>query len=387
MKKLLLVTTALTALLAGPAHADPITGIATVIGAIAPGMTIAAATAWAQVVFGAGMSLLSTAIRGATTDKPKVSVSMSVDIGDDTALSFVMGDYATAGKRKYLGSWGPNTRFIAEVIEVSCLPQGLRRVWIDDGLANIDYAGGEVWLGGVHNVGYAIRNYDSKGAPRVWIKYYDGTQTAADPYLIGEFGNDANYPWTSDFIGTGKSYAVITSCYDKDTLTSYPKFLFEPEPLPVYDPRLDSTAGGLGPHRWGVRSTYSPSRNNAVLAYNVARGIYLGEEWIFGGRNMPAWRLPFDEWVAAMNACDDATDLDDGTTEPAFRAGAEITVDMEPLGVMEELGRAANMRFAEVGGMLKPVVGLPGAAVLGITDEDIIITEGQSFQPFYSTLR
>src|SRR5690606_9862823 len=46
-------------------------------------------------------------------------------------------------------------------------------------------------------------------------------------------------------------------------------------------------------------------------------------------------------------------------------------------------GKAANMHFAEVGGMLKPIVGLPGAASMSFTDEDIIITEGQSFKPFY----
>src|SRR5690606_15132762 len=49
-----------------------------------------------------------------------------------------------------------------------------------------------------------------------------------------------------------------------------------------------------------------------------------------------------------------------------------------------EIGRAANMRFAEVGGRIKPIVDLPGAAVFSFTDADVLITEGQSFSPFYA---
>ncbi|MCB5412298.1 phage tail protein [Pseudogemmobacter faecipullorum] len=220
------------------------------------------------------------------------------------------------------------------------------------------------------------------GQRRMWLKWVDGTQAAADPFLMWAFGSDPDYPWTSAMVGKGKTYAIITCQYDHESMLQYPEFLFELEPLPLYDPRLDSTAGGLGAHRWGKRSTYAPSDNLAVMAYNVARGVYYGDEWLFGGQNLDAWRLPFDEWVAAMNACDEQIELADGSFERAFRGGAEISVEMEPLGVMEELGRAANMRFAEVGGRLKPICGLPGASVFSITDEDIIITEGQSYQPF-----
>ncbi|HRM76288.1 MAG TPA: phage tail protein, partial [Paracoccus sp. (in: a-proteobacteria)] len=60
----------------------------------------------------------------------------------------------------------------------------------------------------------------------------------------------------------------------------------------------------------------------------------------------------------------------------------QISADMTPADVLEEIGRSANMRFAEVGGMLKPIVGLPGAAAFAFTDDSILITEGQSYKPF-----
>ena len=129
MKKLLLITTALAVGFAGPAHADPITAIATVIS----GFTgLGAATALALTQFGIGLGL--SAISGALT-RPKLpgqNVSFDVKMGDDLPLSFVAGDYATAGKRKYIGSWGDNTRFITEVVEYSALPQGLDGIWVND---------------------------------------------------------------------------------------------------------------------------------------------------------------------------------------------------------------------------------------------------------------
>jgi hypothetical protein len=398
MKKLLLVTTALVALSAAPAHAGPIgAAIAWVGTTLAAGGFAAAAL---QTAIGIGASLLSTALAG--QPKQKVSVTFDVEMGDDLPLSFVVGDYVTAGKRKHIGSWGADSRFITEVIEVSALPQGLDGVWVND--EEGEFAAGRIghvsdtatgWYydhleniaedaglpAGRISVGTPLTNYGDDGN-RIWVKWMDGTQTAADPLLLRIFGGDADYPWTAEMIGAGKSYAIVTTRYDSDTLTSYPSFLWKPEPLPLYDLRKDSSAGGSGAHRWGERATYEPSTNPAIIGYNVARGIYYGGEWLFGGKNLSAWRLPAAEWMAAANAHDDAVSTAAGGTEPRHRAGAEITVDMVAADVLEEIGRASNMRFAEVGGRLKPIVGLPGSSVLAFTDATVIITEGQSFKPF-----
>lgn len=379
MKKLLLITTALAVGFAGPAHADPITAIATVISGFSG---IGMATAIALTQFGVGLGL--SAISGALT-RPKLpgqNVSFDVKMGDDLPLSFVAGDYATAGKRKYIGSWGDNTRFITEVVEYSALPQGLDGIWVNDERGNIRLDDGMETLGGIANVGYRLTNYNRDGATRIWVRWLDGTQLAADQTLINLFGNDPDYPWTAQHIGRGKSYAIITSLFDDETLTSYPTFLLEPSPLPLYDWRYDSTNGGSGPQRWGNRATYQPTLNPAVIAYNIVRGIYYGDEWVYGGKNLAAWRLPVAEWSAAANACDQDINLSVGGVQPRYRCGMEISVDMEPASVLDEIGKSANMKFAEVGGRLKPIVDLPGAAVFAFTDGDILITEGQSFSPF-----
>lgn len=382
LKILLLAAVAIG--IAGPAHAGPVAAVVAWVGSTLAAGGVGAALL--RIAIGIGANLLSTAIGKAAMDKPKVNVQFDVDFGDDTPLTFIAGDYATAGKLKYIGSWGKNTRWITEVIEISALPiTGLQNVWFNDEIGDIRWSSPRTENGQV--MGYPVKNF-SEGVgtgderDRCWIKLVDGTQTAADPFLVATFGSDADYPWTSAMVGRGKAYAILTYYYDPEVMTSAPSKLFQPQPLPMYDPRKDSTAGGSGAHRWGNRATYEATRNPAVIAYNIVRGIYFGTEWIFGGRNLPAWRLPLAEWFAAMNACDATIALAGGGTEPAFRCGLQISADMTPADVLEEIGRAANMRFAEVGGMLKPIVGLPGAAAFAFTDDSILITEGQSYKPF-----
>lgn len=404
MKKLLLVTTALIAV-AEPAHAGPVAAAVAWVGGVMGGSAGALAAFAMRTAVGFGLSAISNALMARNQPQAKADVSFDVQMGDDLPLSFIVGDYVTAGRRKYIGSWGKNTRFITEVIEVSSLPQGLESLWVNDELGEYTgtrrgYVSATASAGNLANVtdgasvpadalevGRPLENGRAEPpfetAARIWVKWVDGTQAAADPFLVWAFGGDPDYPWTAEMVGRGKTYAIVTTRYDNDSLTSYPTFLFKPAPLPVYDLRFDSTNGGSGPQRWSDPATWQPSRNNAVVAYNIARGVRYGSEWVFGGKNLPAWRLPAAEWMAAANACDDAVSLQGGGTEPRYRCGMEVRVDMEPASVLEEIGKAANMKFAEVGGRLKPIVDLPGAAVLHITDGDILITEGQSFNPFY----
>ena len=397
MKKLLLLTTALVAA-AAPAHAGPVAAAAAWVGSTLAGGGIAAFAM--NTALSMGLSAISGALMKQRMGGAGANVSFDVEMGDDLPLSFIVGDYATGGKRKHLESWGKNTRFITEVIEVSALPQGFAAMWVNDEPGELvagrrgyvtpsalatpgrvsEIREGSAVPSGSLDVGQPLDNLSDDGR-RIWVKWVDGTQTAADPFLIWAFGAHEDYPWTAEMIGRGKTYAIVTTRYDSDSLTSYPDYLFQPAPLPMYDLRFDSTNGGNGTQRWNDRSTWQPTRNPAIISYNIARGIYYGSEWVYGGKNLPAWRLPRAEWIAAINAC--GMPIGGAGTEPRYRCGLEITADSEPASVLEEIGKAANMKFAEVGGRLKPIVDLPGSAVFSITDGDILITEGQSFAPFF----
>tara|TARA_B000000460_G_scaffold249681_1_gene232615 strand:- start:1393 stop:5682 length:4290 start_codon:yes stop_codon:yes gene_type:complete len=399
-----LIFAAAFSLAAAPAHAGP--AVAAVASFLTPFLGAATAGFAAQFVVGTGLQIIGGLLAKSRMDKPKVDVQTDLQVGDDLPLSFSVGEYATAGKRKYVKSWGKNNRYITQIIEFSGLPQGFGDIWVDDERATwrdgrvgaIPAASGPGGVGpmgdratgdipsGFLLVGDTLDNYRENGDgddPRIWVNSYDGMQADADPFMVWVAENDPDYPWGDAHIGIGKSYAIITTQYDSETLTQVPQFLIEPEALPLYDIRKDSTNGGSGAHRWGQSSTYEPTSNPAVIAYNIIRGIYFGSEWVFGGKNLAAWRLPQSEWIAAANTCDDPVTLAAGGSEPRYRCGMEITCDMQAADVLEEIGKAANMRFAEVGGRIKPMVDLPATVAFAITDDDIIITEGQSFKPFY----
>lgn len=400
IKKILLCATALTPVFSTAAHADPISGAIAWIGT-----TIAAGGvtgALVQMALGVGTSIVGGLLSKALSKNSSYSadVKFDVEFGDDLPLSFTVGNFSVSGKRKYIGSWGKSNRFITEVIEVSCMPQGLSGIWIDDekgefvsgtvGAIDRDVTPGSVKEQSEFSEGSVPSDYISIGTPltnysddgnRIYVKFFDGKQTTADPLLVWAFGSDADYPWTNEFIGKGKSYAVITVRYDSDTLTSYPTYLFEPVGLAMYDPRKDTTVGGSGSHRWGNFSTYETTTNGAVICYNIARGIYYGSEWVYGGQNLSAWRLPLSEWTAAMNEWDSGVtgEFDD------FICGLELyggDSGILPLDALQEIGKVGNMSFAELGGIIKPMVGLPATSILLITDGDIIISEGQTLTPF-----
>jgi len=116
------------------------------------------------------------------------------------------------------------------------------------------------------------------------------------------------------------------------------------------------------------------------MIHNILRGIPVGPD-IWGG-GVAADDLPFDAWIAAMTQAEAAVSLANGTTEPTWRAGFEVRVDEEPLGVIDELLKACSGDLSNTGGTWTIRIGAPALPVLSISDDDIIITEDQQLDPF-----
>ena len=213
-----------------------------------------------------------------------------------------------------------------------------------------------------------------------WVKYYNGSQTTADPMLLDKFGTYAERPWTVDMVGRSLCYAIVTFLYNTKLFNGRPDLRFEMLGIPVYDPRKDSTVGGSGAHRWGTPATYEYSANLIVLAYNVMLGIDLPQIGNWGGGIDPE-DLPVSSWFTAMNECDVAVALAAGGTEPAYHGGIEVSVDKTPVQILGELYKGANAQVAEVGGIWKVRVGGPGLPVYFVTDEDFVVTRSQELDP------
>jgi hypothetical protein len=328
-----------------------------------------------------GASLLMSAIAPKPEGPRDPGVSLNMQIGGDNPLSFHVGLSATAGHRIYAGTWGsdgetPNA-FFADVLELGNAPI--------DGLNGV-YANGEratVYWGEAHpEYGYPVSVGRRDGKDHLWVKIYDGRQTAADPYLRAKFGNHPERPYGADMVGNGTPYAVVTTRYNRELWQNgAPKLLFEVRGLRLYDIRKDSSAGGLGVHRRNDPSTWEWSENPYVIAYNAAfMGVYVGSEWLWGLQNLPAMRLPQSAWIAAMNEADRA--LAAWGNQRQFTIGGEITVDMEPASVLDEIAKSSLGRFIESAGAYKPRCGAPGTSVYSFGEADILITDPRTITPF-----
>ena len=321
-------------------------------------------------------SVALSALQAALAPRPPTSgiTTQVTATGGTNACGFVLGQYASAGDAACPpmthGTAGktPNA-YLTYVIALGDVAGPLlERVMID---------GAYVDLGTVADPVYglpATGNY----AGFAWFKYYDGSQTVADPMLLDKYGTYPERPWLADMVGTGVPYVICTFLYNRNLYQSLPSMLFQCGGIRLYDPRKDTTAGGDGAHRWGDAATYEPSRNNAVIAYNIKRGIALAGLGVWGG-SIEAVDLPVANWFSAMNTCDT---LIGAPAVAQFQAGYEVRVDMEPAAVIEEMLKGCTGQVAEVGGSFKIRVGGPGLPVLFITDDDIIVTRPQDFNPF-----
>lgn len=321
-----------------------------------------------------------TALSQALAPKPKVPgiKTSSTAGGGVNPLSFIVGTYATAGVAACPAmSHGkvaktPNA-YLTYVIELSDIPGvALNRLIID---------GEYVTLGPTPHADYGSPA-EGRLAGYAWCKFYDGTQTVADPMLLAKYGSYPDRPWSADMIGRGVAHAILTFRYNRKIFNGLPQVRFEMLGIPLYDPRADTTVGGSGAQRWSTPSTWARTDNPMVMAYNIARGITLPDGSIWGG-DAQAPDLPLSAWFAAMNACDVAVPLAAGGTEPKYRAGLEITVDEDPASVLEELFKACSGQIADIGGSWTPRVGGPGLPVYLFSDDDAIATRPQDFDPFH----
>jgi hypothetical protein len=371
-------TAAATFLLAGTFLA----GSALATGALALGLGLATSI---------GVSYVMRALAGTEAEPAKkdhFGTQGTLAAGGDVPRSFGLGRHVTAGSLVYANCWGsiapggattPNA-YLTQVIALSDLPrEQLLELWI---------GGEQVTIGGLDSspqFGNQVVEYIKAGQPYLWVKYYDGTQTAAD-VLCTSFAASAARPYPATRIGTGICYAVVTSLVEDTLFKGFPTFKFVLSGIPLYDPSKDSTNGGSGSHRYSTPSTWGGDGDQlpAVQAYNILRGIKYNGGWIYGLQNMAgAARLPAANWNAQIAKCRALVTGLSGP-EPAYRAGGQVNVNSQPANAIEALLTACQGRLSEIGGFYKIHLGAPDAPAFTWTDADLLSSEQQTFRPFFS---
>jgi Putative phage tail protein len=362
--------------------------------AITSTTAIAFLAAGMQVAVAIGISYVAKALAGQPEQEAdSVGVKLNLQAGGDLPRSFGLGYHVTAGSLVYANTWGqvgetPNAH-LTQVIALSDLPgERLLRMWVNN--EPVTFPVPLLTSDGDATMGIACDQYQGSVDPakfppydHLWVKFYDGTQTLADPFVISKAS--AERPYTSTRVGKGVCYAVVTALANDKVWSGIPSFLFEMSGIKLYDPSKDSTVGGSGSHVYSNPATWGGDGDDlpAVQIYNILRGIRYDSAWVYGLQNMTAPRLPVANWIEQINKCR-ATITGTSGLEPTYRSGAEVSYDAQPGYAVEAFLTACQGRLSEIGGSYKIKLGAPDASAFSWTDDDLISTEEQTFRPFYS---
>ncbi|MEY8143011.1 hypothetical protein [Falsihalocynthiibacter sp. CO-5D18] len=367
--KLLLPIVLAVIFCAAPAHAGPLPAL---IGAAFTAIQASTIGAFIlKTVASIALSRIAQALRG----KPRAPgiKTQHTTTGGVQPQSFILGIYATGGNHIAPPmSHGQHLDYLTYVIDVGDAPSG--------GVSSIVIDGGAAAFGGTAHADYGLPE-NGKYAGSLWLKSYDGSQTAADPGLIRNYGGASERPWTADMIGTGIPYVIITARRNNNLFRGEPQIRCIVEGLKLYDPRKDGSMGGVGAHRFDTPSTWEFTQNPQVMIYNILRGITLPDGSIWGVQ-AEARDLDLATWAARMNVCDVLVRDGDGLDHPQYIAGMEISVDEQPLDVIDEISKSCGGMVAELGGEWVSQVGAVDAPLMSISDEEILRSKPQSLDPY-----
>lgn len=310
----------------------------------------------------AGQIATSMARQDSATRQRPAGVRTTLQFGGDLPPRFVVGRSAWGGQLRYAGTWGaegetPNAYF-SRAIEVSCLPVRGYSGW---------YVNGErVTLAGAAtgDLGFAVLEYRVGGKDHMWINPYLGDQTAPDPLMLAKFGDDPDRPYTG-MVGRGCGYFVVSALVNRELFPGVPEVLAEVDGIDLDDPRGDNQHD-----------------NPIVAAYTLLKGLVYSGEWIWGPQGIGDVNFRAANLEAEADKCDADRELAAGGTEKRFRIGMDIGLDEEPQAIVGELLKGCSGRWADLGGVYRFLVGAPGAAAVAFTDEDVIVTEPQTLDPF-----
>lgn len=350
--------------------------VAPFITAISGGAIVGAAASFiGSLVVGVisiGASLL---LRKQPQGAADAGVELDVRVEPDVPQSLMVGRFVAAGSMIYAEAYGDNNQNCIQIIALADHPI--------DAVETVFLEAQSVDLTDTMTIrGSTVDGYDGNVA----IKFYDGSQVAADAFAVSALSANPERPWTSSHKGLGRSYARVHYIYDRDKVQGLLGWKFVGRGARLYDPRLDDTVGGSGDQRFDDLDTHAWTANLAVIAYNIVRGIRVKDDGgdpvhFYGLKGTPAANVPLDVWFAAMNEADVAVSLAGGGTEPQFHGGMEIPVSMEPLEALRQICKATGGRFVENGGVYKLYLGAPGLPVAAIDDGIIPANRSDLFEP------
>ena len=147
--------------------------------------------------------------------------------------------------------------------------------------------------------------------------------------------------WTSNHRGDGLASVRMSARTpeDKYYMEVFPNQMPEHSAIGdgmlLYDPRKDSSVGGLGSHRWWDHNSWEFSSNIALMRLD-----HLAQP--FGGK-LGYGRLHMPEWMHAANVCDQVVTNRTGGLELRYHGGMWFRANTDPVDVGRTLDEAGEL--------------------------------------------
>lgn len=192
---------------------------------------------------------------------------------------------------------------------------------------------------------------------------YDGTQTTASTHAKQHCEG-----WTDDHVGHGVAYAVVYIPIDPDAMSGgLQNVTFKVKGAKVYDPRKDSTVGGIGSHRADDPTTWEWSDNSILCALDYVR--------FKGFQKLSLNKFDLAHIVEQANICDEEVEYKDadGVThfEKRFTANGTWMYDESPPSVLQRLLMSCGGKPYRRGGKIYlQTASYHGLATLTLTEND-----------------
>lgn len=308
----------------------------------------------------AGVSLVGGALFSPKGGKPRGAAVTTLQVGE-VSRQGIVGRAATAGSLvdafNYGGKYGTDWEvLVIALADHRC--DALEGFYVNDTYINF---AGDGMIGGYNN--------------QLSVWWRPGTETQTVPTVL-----TANGPgWTTNDNGAGVSYAVVAYKADASDAKNpvwtngRPRFLFVVRGALCYDPRKDSTAGGVGAHRWLNPATWEWSQNTIVTRYKFARGFYACDrvtqpDQLLLGRGLSVVEAPTANLFHRANLCDEVVE-----GEPRYQVGGLFESTETYLDVENDFAAACAGTIVQPEGAVEIDPGEARAAVVTITDQDLVV--------------
>jgi len=348
---------------------------------VAYNFAVTAAYHAAQIAIYAGIQLGIDALTRPRPPGPQ-GAELQLAIDSDFPRQMLIGRRPTAGSlvaRYSRGASLYNAHFVFQLADHPCT--ALEKVNADGRLVQDSAL--------THGARTEITAYSYSGGARVWMTWHDGRPgQTADANLVTNAALDPDVVagtidgWTTDHKGAGCAYVHVEVQYDSDILTSIPQFLFLVKGAPLYDRRLDTTAGGSGSQRYDDPATWVWTENAMVALDHYLLGYAVENEPLAFGVGLRASELPYEQFAAAADLCDEDVETgtgDDIETIKRYCAHAIIGSDEFFEDVIGGLQLQMAARIVDLGGR----IGILGAearlSTVTLTDDDWVTDEAVQF--------